>query len=468
MKKLLLILIFNLSLFSLYPDVLKLKNGDTVDGQIITINDKELILKIQYGTINYLLTDISEIIYDAQIQGDKLFNENKFIEALKFYQEVLIKNTYPDFQAQMYFKIAECQKQLNASDKAIEYFKKIINEFSNTKYVIKSYFAIAELQTEDEALKTYNTIIEKFPEDLQTAKAYHSVFDYYSKKNDIEKAKEYYELLIKRFPKYQGIKTIQKIIEDYEFNLNIPKKLEQIKSEIEKIQNMRWHYKNLKLYNPIINELEVIINNTLDINLIMQAYIFLIQCFNNQAEYKKLINYITINFHKLLNKNSSQFNFFVEFANKAFINKDYNLAAVCYNKINIEHYQLNTAISEIKSYLFSSQYEKSIESCLYYFYHYRDCETYLIDRELIFDCISRIINKEKFILNVDLKYIDFFLENLKKIKNEQLLSLSYFFIVRFYYQNNKNIEANKLVNLILEKYKLSEYWHYANIMQKQN
>ncbi|MCK5708445.1 MAG: hypothetical protein KAI43_12420, partial [Candidatus Aureabacteria bacterium] len=43
-----------------YPDLLRLKNGQNVEGKIQNVTDKTVTLKVKYGDVNYSFNDIEE------------------------------------------------------------------------------------------------------------------------------------------------------------------------------------------------------------------------------------------------------------------------------------------------------------------------------------------------------------------------------------------------------------------------
>ncbi|MGB8951742.1 MAG: tetratricopeptide repeat protein [Candidatus Aminicenantales bacterium] len=132
-------------------------------------------------------------------EGNQLYAEKKYDEAISIYEQFIQKN--PDI-FQVHFNIGNCYKEKNELDKAMEEYKKILEEVKNREEIsgvkeiaAKALAAMGEcyLKQKDfeNAQKYFKSSIELYPKDEALA---YNVGQIYFSNNNIEEAIHYFEL----------------------------------------------------------------------------------------------------------------------------------------------------------------------------------------------------------------------------------------------------------------------------------
>ncbi len=131
-------------------------------------------------------------------QGNQLFSDGKYQEALSAYQEFLVKN--PEFY-QLHLNIGNCHKELGQNDLAIAEFNKVIDaakdEEKDKALKAKGYAAIGEIylkdQDIDKATEFFQKSIALSPKDEILA---YNVAEIYFASNNNEEALKYYDIAL--------------------------------------------------------------------------------------------------------------------------------------------------------------------------------------------------------------------------------------------------------------------------------
>ena len=124
--------------------------------------------------------------------GQKLMNENKLMESITIFNNIISKHPDSKFSVKAQFQIAEIylnnKKDYNI---AIEEFSKVINNFPNTPESKNSLFMISYIYNNylneySNAIINYNKFLKKYPDDdlipsvnyeLETLKKYQTQID---------------------------------------------------------------------------------------------------------------------------------------------------------------------------------------------------------------------------------------------------------------------------------------------------
>ena len=130
-------------------------------------------------------------------QGDALYAEQKFDEALQEYQRVLAE--HPDL-AQLYGKIGLCYYRLNDYDNAVEYFKRMLEKEPQSQDSLINLSAIYfEQGNLDEGMKYFQQLDKKI---LTDSTLFYNIGILFFKNNQIALAIEYLSKSLELDPKY--------------------------------------------------------------------------------------------------------------------------------------------------------------------------------------------------------------------------------------------------------------------------
>lgn len=145
-------------------------------------------------------------LYESQGKWDKAIIE--YEKVMDLYPLTSLGLNMPGYILKHYRNINDLQGEKTACKKAIKYYNKLIDEFSETSIApaIQDYLASLYLSQGDfkEALKVWDKIIETNPDSKQIIKAFLSKGEIYAQKlKDIPKAIEVYEEFIKKYPRHK-------------------------------------------------------------------------------------------------------------------------------------------------------------------------------------------------------------------------------------------------------------------------
>ncbi len=166
-------------------------------------------------------------------QGNQLFNEGKYPDALAAYQEFLVKN--PEFY-QLHLNIGNCHKELEQNELAIAEFNKIIesakDEEKDKALKAKALAAIGEIhlknQDTDKATEFFQKSIALNPKDEILA---YNVAEIFFASNNNEEAVKYYDLALQIKPKWAELYLKKGYV--YMNMGDFPKAIESLKKFIE-------------------------------------------------------------------------------------------------------------------------------------------------------------------------------------------------------------------------------------------
>jgi TolA-binding protein len=103
------------------------------------------------------------------IIGKCYFYQNKFLDALKKFEEILKEPGSRDIQDAALYWIAEVHFRGNNFSRAAQYYKKIIDEFPGSSYAADAYYSLAwclfQEKSFSEALSYFKIVEEKFPKE---------------------------------------------------------------------------------------------------------------------------------------------------------------------------------------------------------------------------------------------------------------------------------------------------------------
>jgi Tfp pilus assembly protein PilF len=130
-------------------------------------------------------------------QGDALYAEQKFDEALQEYQRVLAE--HPDL-TQLYDKIGLCYYRLNDYDNAVEYFKRMLEKEPQSQDTLINLSAIYfEQGNLDEGMRYFQLLDKKI---LTDSTLFYNIGILFFNNNQIELAIEYLSKSLELNPKY--------------------------------------------------------------------------------------------------------------------------------------------------------------------------------------------------------------------------------------------------------------------------
>lgn len=103
------------------------------------------------------------------------FAQNKYLDALNKFEELLKDSRAKDFKEALYYWIAEVHFKGNGFSKAGEYYKKIIEEFPKSSYVPVAYYSLGWCLFQERdysgAMENFKIAEEKYPKEPQAQDA---------------------------------------------------------------------------------------------------------------------------------------------------------------------------------------------------------------------------------------------------------------------------------------------------------
>jgi TolA-binding protein len=103
--------------------------------------------------------------------GQCYFHQNKYLDALKKFEELLASPASRDIKDAVFYWIAEVHFKGNNFNRASQYYKMIIDEFPASSYAMHAYYSVGWCLFQErlfsEALKYFKIVEEKFPKEPQ-------------------------------------------------------------------------------------------------------------------------------------------------------------------------------------------------------------------------------------------------------------------------------------------------------------
>lgn len=99
--------------------------------------------------------------------GRSLFYQNRFLDALSKFEELILLPQAKTFKDALFYWIAEVHFKGNSFTKAASFYKKVIDEFPSSSYAAASYYSLAwclfQEQKFEEAITYFKVVEEKYP-----------------------------------------------------------------------------------------------------------------------------------------------------------------------------------------------------------------------------------------------------------------------------------------------------------------
>jgi TolA-binding protein len=137
--------------------------------------------------------------------GECYFHQNRFLDALKKFEELLSSNASLNIKDSVYYWIAEVHFKGNNFIKAASYYKKIIDEFPKSNYVPGAYYSLGwcnfQGQKFKEALEYFNLSQDKFADYPQAQDAGFKAIECLYNLKDYPGLKKEVNLYFRRYPK---------------------------------------------------------------------------------------------------------------------------------------------------------------------------------------------------------------------------------------------------------------------------
>jgi len=126
--------------------------------------------------------------------GQCYFHQNKFIDALAQFEQLVNQPSAKNIQDACFYWIAEVHFRGNNFEKAAEYYKKIIENFPQSSYCAASYYSLGWCLFQErafaEALAYFKAVEEKFPKEQLAQDASFKAIECLYNLKDYQKLKE--------------------------------------------------------------------------------------------------------------------------------------------------------------------------------------------------------------------------------------------------------------------------------------
>ncbi|KPK97378.1 MAG: hypothetical protein AMJ95_09265 [Omnitrophica WOR_2 bacterium SM23_72] len=126
--------------------------------------------------------------------GRSLFHQNKFLEALSKFEELINQPQAKTFKDACFYWIAEVHFKGNSFTKAASFYKKVIDEFPSSSYLGASYYSLAwclfQEQKFEEAIKYFKIVEEKYPQEASFQDASLKIIECLYNLKDYKRLKE--------------------------------------------------------------------------------------------------------------------------------------------------------------------------------------------------------------------------------------------------------------------------------------
>lgn len=139
------------------------------------------------------------------LAGECYFHQNKFLDALNKFEELLNQPIAKDIQDACFYWIAEVHFHGNNFNRAAEYYKKIIDKFPNSSYALPACYSLGwcayQQHAYSEALAYFKTVEEKFPKEPLAQDASFKIIECLYNLKDYQGLKDRLKSYIKLFSK---------------------------------------------------------------------------------------------------------------------------------------------------------------------------------------------------------------------------------------------------------------------------
>ncbi|MCK5707959.1 MAG: hypothetical protein KAI43_09920, partial [Candidatus Aureabacteria bacterium] len=308
-----------------------------------------------------------------------------------------------------------------------------------------------------------NLIIEKYPEKLLAGDSYLKLAELYMSIGALNIARNKYRIFINTFPSHKQFNKITSVLDKLNFTLDKANIFfDRSVSRFKEINNLKWSFENISLYDEVIKSFDHIINMSLDNSLSMKAHFYISACYNKQAEYKKEEEAFEIYLKQLFADDKNSALLTLESRAQHLLKKKNFEKAILYFRMIIKHFKGTT--SEINaSYNLGKIYmveKKNFEKAIFYFMPIldRSKSNVFIKSEAIY----RIANCFLFL---DKK--DDAIKFLNKIKGEKFKEISNS-LIKMIKNNNIKLHDNKttLVMNYFKAWKENDYNKMFNALRK--
>jgi len=134
--------------------------------------------EVSLGLLERFLKNYPNSSKQAQVDllvGQCYFHQDKFLDALGKFEELLNEPTAKTIRDAVLYWIAEVHFKGNSFSKAATYYRMIIDEFPKSSYTAAAYYSLGwclfQEQKFDESLKYFKIIEEKYPKEAQAQDA---------------------------------------------------------------------------------------------------------------------------------------------------------------------------------------------------------------------------------------------------------------------------------------------------------
>ncbi len=128
--------------------------------------------EVSLGLLERFLTNYPNSPRVAEVNlliGQCYFHQNKFLDALKKFEETLNQPNAKNIQDALLYWIAEVHFRANNFSRAEEYYQRIIDGFPNSSYTSAAYYSLAWCLFQEksfaQSLGYFKTVEEKFPKE---------------------------------------------------------------------------------------------------------------------------------------------------------------------------------------------------------------------------------------------------------------------------------------------------------------
>jgi len=283
-------LLLAFSFFPVFGDTLYFENGSTAEGVLQNIDTSGLQLKTPYGSMNFPKEGIRDISFDEESKALGFFEQKQFSEAVKEYEKLEGAHA-SDFKGHLFkYKKALCLSKAGQNGSSASLLMDVTRQ-KDFLFRTSGFFQLEQiylLQKEPQkALDLLTQMLSELLPDSDKAKTLLERGKIFLQNNQEAKAHENFSSVMEKFSSSPFAKKAKRFLKEMKQEKEWGEILQKIPQEMEKIKAMRWHYQNLLLYNPLIEECETVFQNSGKFETKEQALLIQIDCFQNQAEYKQ-------------------------------------------------------------------------------------------------------------------------------------------------------------------------------------